>query len=126
MKFSKNLFAFLFIVLAISTGRAQTSWFWQNPHPQGYGLQDGKFLNASTGFAAGKNGTIIKTTDGGNNWSIIYSDSNVTFNTFKIINSNAIFVAGSKGVILKSINLGISWINKSLSMTEPTRLCSSS
>src|SRR6478672_6360356 len=50
---------------------AEAQWIWQNPLPQGNTLQDFFFIDTNNGFAVGARGTILKTTDGGNDWEII-------------------------------------------------------
>ncbi len=43
-------------------------WFWQNPLPTGNKLRAVYFVNATTGWAVGELGTILRTTDGGSSW----------------------------------------------------------
>ena len=64
MKKTVLVFAFL---LTISF-QINAQWFWQNPLPQGNTLLDMSFVNQNLGWAVGYNGTILKTTDGGENW----------------------------------------------------------
>jgi len=66
------------------------------------------FLNSNLGFAVGDSGVILKTTDGGDNWTLL--NSGVTNNLFrvKIINTNNIFIGGSD-IIAKSTNSGQNW-----------------
>ncbi|HKG38912.1 MAG TPA: YCF48-related protein [Conexibacter sp.] len=45
-----------------------SGWQWGNPLPQGNTVRAMSFAGA-TGYAAGDFGTLLKTTDGGNNWS---------------------------------------------------------
>ena len=54
----------------IAAGSSSRQWVWQNPLPQGNTLQDFSFIDTNNGFAVGARGTILKTTDGGNNWQI--------------------------------------------------------
>jgi photosystem II stability/assembly factor-like uncharacterized protein len=54
----------------IGAGSSGEQWVWQNPLPQGNTLQDFSFADPSKGFAVGARGTILRTTDGGNNWDI--------------------------------------------------------
>jgi len=57
-------------------GLAAGQWVWQNPLPQGNTLQDFSFIDTNNGFAVGASATILRTTDGGNNWDILASDTN--------------------------------------------------
>ncbi|MBK9229235.1 MAG: hypothetical protein IPL67_19790 [Ignavibacteria bacterium] len=52
-----------------STAIAQTGWFWQNPLPQGNQLQSVDFSNSEAGWAVGQYGTILRTINGGTNWT---------------------------------------------------------
>ena len=48
-------------------------WKWQNPLPQGNGLNAVFFTDPYTGYAVGEAGTILKTADGGTTWTIYSS-----------------------------------------------------
>ena len=61
------IIAFLIIANACF---AQSGWFWQNPLPQGNDLKSVKFISSSVGWAVGVAGTIIRTTNGGTNWTL--------------------------------------------------------
>ena len=45
-------------------------WSWQNPLPQGNDLRGASFIDANTGTVVGYYGTIVRTTDAGNSWTI--------------------------------------------------------
>ncbi len=49
---------------------AEAPWVWQNPLPQGNDLRGASFVDATTGTVVGYYGTIVRTTDGGNSWTI--------------------------------------------------------
>jgi photosystem II stability/assembly factor-like uncharacterized protein len=59
-------------VLFGSAARAQ-SWEWQYPRPTGNTLYGVAFADSLVGCAVGAVGTIIRTTDGGENWEGIAS-----------------------------------------------------
>ena len=44
------------------------NWMWLNPKPQGNNLYAVDFVDNNTGYASGNFGTILKTTDNGNEW----------------------------------------------------------
>jgi photosystem II stability/assembly factor-like uncharacterized protein len=74
------------------------------------------FVNDMTGYAAGKNNLIIKTTTGGNTWQILpVSGPQYKLNSICFITENIGFAAGGKsnsphyGVILKTTNGGLNW-----------------
>ena len=54
-------------------------WFWQNPLPQGNDLLGASFVDANTGTVVGDYGTIVRTTDGGNSWTIAGQRHNPKF-----------------------------------------------
>ena len=75
------------LVLAIHTGQARSGaaptvsrkapegssssqWHWQNPLPQGNTLRGASFVDANTGTVVGDYGTIVRTTNGGNSWTV--------------------------------------------------------
>lgn len=43
-------------------GTNGTGWFWQNPLPQGNTLSGVSFVDATTGTAVGRGGTVLRTT----------------------------------------------------------------
>src|SRR5262249_33129424 len=90
-----GLVAFCGLVLAIHSGQARSGatvtvstkrstdtptsqWHWQNPLPQGNTLRGASFVDANSGTAVGDYGTIVRTTDGGNSWTIQSSGTTQT------------------------------------------------
>jgi len=69
-------------VAHVANHRADTStgmqWRWQNPLPQGNNPRDATLVSANTGTLVGDYSTIVRTTDGGSNWSV---QSNGTMET---------------------------------------------
>src|SRR5215208_7079368 len=49
---------------------SSAKWRWQNPLPQGNNLRAASLVDANTGTLVGDYGTIVRTTDGGNSWTI--------------------------------------------------------
>jgi photosystem II stability/assembly factor-like uncharacterized protein len=66
------------------------------------------FVDESNGWAAGINGTIIHSSDGGNTWSVQSSGVVDTLNSISFINSTTGWIAGTQH-ILKTINGGSTW-----------------
>ena len=54
----------------VSPCLSQSDWVWLNPLPQGNTLNAVHFIDERIGIAVGKSGTIIRTTDGGDTWTI--------------------------------------------------------
>jgi len=93
-------------------------------------INDIRFINNTTGFAAGgymadttqKRRYILKTIDAGITWNYILNDSTAPIiNSLMILNENVIYASGAydftsfnRGFIIKTVNGGISWTNESL------------
>ena len=79
---------------------------WQNPKPTGNSLRSISFVSDGYGWICGLNGTLLKTTDDGENWEVLKSpvadDLNGIFFTDKLNG----WVVGSKDVILNTTNGG--------------------
>jgi photosystem II stability/assembly factor-like uncharacterized protein len=79
------------------------------------------FVNANTGFAVGgsdNKGTVLKTIDGGNSWSVIFSDTNLLFSVYFTSPTNG-YAVGQGGTIIKTTDGGDTW-TKIESGTENT------
>ena len=63
---STFLLAPLFLCLAELLAQG---WYWQNPLPQGNSLNAVSFTDANNCTAVGNAGTILRTTNGGANWT---------------------------------------------------------
>jgi len=62
---------FVFIALVFSASLANAQWM---PNQTGvpYSLFAVDFFDEHTGVAVGQGGTIVRTTNGGNNWTLVY------------------------------------------------------
>jgi len=73
------------------------------------------FVNDSIGYVYGS-GDILKTSDGGKSWNMIYA-SNAVLNSMYFINAEIGFAVGAKfndgGVILKTTDGGLKWEEQS-------------
>jgi len=79
--------------------------------------------NGNTGFIVGNNGTLFKTSDGGNTWISINSGTTDDLLNVHFINENEGWAAGlisggSGGVILKTIDGGNTWAKLDTSITN--------
>lgn len=78
-------------------------------------LTSSTFINGEKGFAVGKNGKILKTTNSGNSWSVVSSPSMRNFNDVCFVDANVGFIVGgnksndSIQTILKTVDGGTSW-----------------
>ncbi|MFA4853693.1 MAG: YCF48-related protein [Bacteroidales bacterium] len=68
------------------------------------------FLNADTGFTVGQSGTILKTTNGGNDWTVLPSLTTNKLNSICFANSDVGYIVGDSGIILKTITGGNDWL----------------
>jgi len=102
---------------------AQQGWIIQ-PSNTDDSLRSVKFINLQTGWAAGTNGTIIRTINSGNVWTKITSGFNSDLNSLSMAIANSdtnLFICGDSGLIIKSTDLGNNWtqltsgINQNLS-----------
>jgi photosystem II stability/assembly factor-like uncharacterized protein len=92
---------------------AEAGWFWQNPLPQGEHLYCVNFVTEDIGYAVGRAGTVIKTTNGGSSW--ILQNPGVTKDIFQVVfptDANIGYAVGDSGLILKTTNGGINWFSQ--------------
>lgn len=108
MIMKKIISAILIIHFSLIICNAQ--WHFQNSGTA-FPLYDIKFVNNNTGWSCGDNGTIIKTTNGGNNW-ILQPTEAVGKYLFSIypVNDSVVFCVGYFETILKTTNGGTNWI----------------
>jgi Photosynthesis system II assembly factor YCF48 len=102
-------------------GTKQTStpqWVWQNPLPQGNTLQSVSFTDPNNGTALGAAGTIIRTTDGGNNWVILASGTSDDLYGVSFTDVNNGTAVGNFGVILRTTDGGQNWVTQREGMND--------
>ncbi len=68
-------------------------------------------LNSQIGVAVGQGGTVIKTSDAGEEWTVTYSNINIWMNDVKFDpnRDGVVWAAGMGGVIIKSTDYGDTW-----------------
>jgi photosystem II stability/assembly factor-like uncharacterized protein len=75
-----------------------------------------KMITNEIGYACGKNGSILKTIDGGDTWqeqSNPFDTTTKLLRKFDFIDVSNGYIVGSQGGILKTINGGNTWIDES-------------
>ena len=109
----KKIITFLFILSIFSSDIcfSQSGWFWVNPVPTGKELRSIRFVNENVGFAVGAEGTFLKTTNSGENWTLQKITDDFLWSVY-FVNEQTGFVCGQGGLILKTTNGGISWNEK--------------
>ena len=109
----KKILLLLFISILVSESFSQTpAWFWTNPLPQGNQLNSVRFINSTTGFAVGNNGTMLKTTNSGDSWEVLHVFEPKNLNSIFFLNSIVGYAVGDSGLIIKTTNGGNSWITQ--------------
>ncbi len=97
---------------------SQSTWFWQNPMPQGNIIKGLFFISQSTGWTVGEGGMIFKTINGGTNWTSQSLNIPYTLNSAFFINSNTGWAVGQNGALLMTINSGYNWATQNLNTTN--------
>jgi len=103
---------FLYIILYFSTIYSQ-GWFWQNPLPTGNFLYSVSTIDTNTVTAVGDAGTIIRTTNGGDNWEFQISGTTDNLRAVSFIDSKTGATVGTLGTILRTTDYGDTWISQS-------------
>ncbi|MBN2011736.1 hypothetical protein JW960_20570, partial [candidate division KSB1 bacterium] len=92
---------------------------WDNQYSNVFAICDICFVDSMKGYAVGYSGDILKTINGGEEWELIFSDSNCSFNSVEFVNADTGWVAGREDtsrtdgavVIYKTTDGGKSWNN---------------
>ena len=113
----KNLLLLTTVILLIvfsSTNYAQ--WFWQNNPAQNNSLRDIFVFDENNAIIVGS-GTILKTTDGGENWLNIPHDTTDWPSSVFFVNDSIGWIAGfgngiGEGSIQKTTDGGNNWISQ--------------
>lgn len=104
----------IYIIFTISLFHNYTAaqWIIQNSGTTDH-LYDVYFINAQTGWACGNNGTLLKTTNRGNNWVNINSIVTESVQSIHFVNENTGWIGTRyNGKIYKSTNGGINWFQQ--------------
>lgn len=107
-----SLIILVTIIISISFVHAQPTWQSIGPG-QNLRFNDVFFISENEGWAAGEDGVIAHTTDGGDNWTINYVDDISTFNSISFLQPNNGWAACAGGAndtsMFNSIDQGITW-----------------
>lgn len=85
------------------------------------------FINTTKGFAVGGNlsndsiYTLIKTTNGGNSWSVVFDNLGEMFNDIYFLDENNGYIVGNKGTFYKTTDGGDNWTQISISGSAGNR-----
>ena len=105
----------LHLLLFLFTGIfsfAQTGWSVCNAPAFGSRVDDIFMVNTQIGYAASGDGKIVKTTDGGESWTLLVQSTGIYYRSVEFINSQKGFVGGfpqlgTTTVLRKTIDGGV-------------------
>lgn len=103
-------FIFLKLIFLLSFNIAYSQWMLQPTGVSSY-LRDIDFINEQTGWVCGDGGTILKTTNGGNNW--VTKNAGVPgkpLSGIHPVNENVVYCVGWFETIVKTTDGGDNWI----------------
>ena len=87
---------------------AEPGWAWLNPLPQG-NLLWAVASDAQTRIAVGLLGTIVRTSDGGESWTLPPSGTRNSLHGVAFAEANTAVAVGEQGTIVRSIDGGATW-----------------
>ncbi len=67
------------------------------------------FLDANNGMACGNNGIVVKSTNGGINWTVLNSGTTVNLNVIKYFTADIVLCGGDYQLLLRTTNAGLNW-----------------
>ena len=108
-RFSSRCWPFLSLPRRRTNDAKSDEWTWQNPLPQGNDLRDVCFVDANIGTAVGYYGTIVRTTDGGNSWTIQQSGTSLDLWGVSFSDASNGTAVGAGGMILRTTDGGEHW-----------------
>lgn len=106
----------------ISTARNyDPSWRWEHPLPQGNQLNGMSFVATDTGWAVGRSGVVLKTTDGGNAWQ--FQDAGVyrDWSAVSFASTSTGWVVGDRGTIKRTGDGGSTWTTQTAAVSSTLR-----
>ncbi len=93
-----------------SGSQKELNYHWKiMPSPTQNSLNSIYFINDTTGYACGSQGTVIKTDNGGNSWAILSDSSAINLYNIKFLDYQRGFIVGEKGTILLTTDSGRDW-----------------
>ncbi|MFZ5432937.1 MAG: YCF48-related protein [Calditrichota bacterium] len=84
-------------------------WTWQNPLPTGCNLNGVAFAGEQECWAVGNLGTVLHSTDGGQNWQLIPLDVNVDLWDITFVDALHGWIIGAGNTILRTTDGGTTW-----------------
>lgn len=122
MKTKNSIFAICLlciISLIQSVSFSQSVWTTQYLNNVGGNqMRRIQFINQNTGWSCGGNGTLIKTTNGGDTWIATSTGSTAYLTCLYFVDENTGWIGSSQSVIKKTTNGGVSWYSAPLQTTD--------
>ncbi|HWP81242.1 MAG TPA: FG-GAP-like repeat-containing protein [Bacteroidota bacterium] len=117
---------------ALGTTEGEIRSITTPPPPEGWAprigntfelLYDVNFPDANTGYAVGRNGTIVKSTNGGVNWTNISSGNGLSNSLFGVwfTNPSTGWISGAGGLIRRTDDGGSLWTTQPTPVTDALR-----
>lgn len=107
----RTFYSFIIILAFSFSSYAQVfdEWEIQNPKPTANLLSDFCFVNDSVGWVVGERGTILKTTDAGENWKTQESGTNLWLMAVSFVDESVGFAAGNNATFIYTTDGGETW-----------------
>ncbi len=110
----KSVSLCLFLLACLSVHVLLASGFtyhWGHPSPQGNSVYGIAFKDANNGWAVTGCGSILKTSDGGQNWELTLGPDSTCNDLYDILISDqgTLIVSGEQGRIMRSTDNGENW-----------------
>jgi photosystem II stability/assembly factor-like uncharacterized protein len=104
------------------SGTSGAGWCWQRPKPIGNTINDLSFVDASTGWAVGEYGEILKTTDGGVTWLAEASGTHQSLQQARMLDANHGWATGMNGTVLRTNDGGATWALQAPGFSMPSNV----
>lgn len=99
----------LCLILLLLNLNLHSQWI-SKPTNSFFDLFDCYFLNSTTGFVVGYGNTLLKTTNGGDNWiNLSFPSTANNINCIHFINNNTGFLCSTNDTLMKTIDGGLNW-----------------
>ena len=119
---NKNFITFFSIIgLLIYAGQSFPQGNWEQmlpPSPTSNQLVSLYFTDANIGWSVGEQGTLLKTTDGGDSWRIVEIPWLTYLLDIYFATESVGYIVGQDGLILKSNDSGENWTKQDISFTN--------
>jgi hypothetical protein len=112
----------IILIIIASSFMLNAQWVLQNPYPTISFLMSVKFVDTQTGWVVGNYGTILRTTNGGENWISYGTPDYGYLTTLDFIDAQTGWIAGFSGAILKTTNGGVTYLKPEIQNETPASI----